>query len=205
MVSLFSLIWVLSIALVISLCIIAYMNFVIIPKVKQNAVLDNILNRKSVRNYIKGKEVTDEQINKILQAGMAAPTARNTQPWEFIVVKDRKTLDKLAQRNPYGKMLFDASCAIVIAGNKNRAPENEFWNQDTSAAAQNMLLEIEALGLGAVWVGNYPKEERMQAAKEELSLPENIIAFNIISIGYPAGKDKPKNKWNKDYIHYEKY
>lgn len=200
-----SIIWILLTALAVSLCAIAYLYFVVIPQTKRNAILENILNRKSVRNYIKGKEVTDEQIHKILQAAMAAPSARNSQPWEFIVIKDRKKLDALAEQNPYGKMLFDASCAIVVVGNLNRAPENEFWTQDTSAATQNILLEIEALGLGAVWIGTYPKEDRVQVVKKELSLPDNVIPLNIISIGYPTGKDQPKDKWNKDFIHYEKY
>lgn len=196
---------VLSAALVIAAGYIAYNQFILIPKIKQDAVLENILNRKSVRNYIKGKEITDEQIEKILKAGMAAPSARNLQPWEFIVVKDRKTLDSLAQKSPYGKMLSDASAAIIVAGNLNTEGVSDFWLQDAAAATQNILLEIEALGLGAVWIGGYPKEDRANMIKEELKLPKNIIPLNIISIGYPTGKDQPKDKWKPEKIHYEKY
>ena len=201
----FTIIWFLALILAICLSAILYMTFVVIPKIKQNSVFENIFNRKSVRNYVKGKKVSDAQIEKILQAAMAAPSARNSQSWEFIVVKDRDVLDRLAERNPYGKMLFEASCAIVVAGNLQRVPTNEFWNQDASAATENILLAVEALGLGAVWIGVYPKEDRMQIAKEELSLPENVIPLNIISIGYPTGKDVAKNKWNKDFVHYDRY
>lgn len=196
---------VLSLALLVCICYITYIHTIGTDKIKQNAILENILNRKSVRNYIKGKEITEEQINKILRAGMAAPSARNLQPWEFIVIKDRKTLESLAQKSPYGKMLSDASAAIIVAGNLNTEGVSEFWIQDTSAVTENMLLEIEALGLGAVWIGGYPKEERTNMIKEELKLPQNIVPLNIISIGYPTGKDLPKDKWKPEKVHYEKY
>lgn len=196
---------VLSAALLICICYIAYNQVVTIPKIKQDSVLENILNRKSVRNYIKGKEITDEQIEKILKAGMAAPSARNLQPWEFIVVKDRKILDSLAEKSPHGKMLSDASAAIIVAGNMNIEGVSDFWIQDTSAVTQNILLEVEALGLGAVWIGAYPKKDRANMIKEELKLPEHIVPLNIISIGYPTGKDQPKDKWKPEKIHYNKY
>lgn len=196
---------ILSIALLLCICYISYNELVIIPKIKQNSVLENILNRKSVRNYVKGKEVTDEQIEKILKAGMAAPSARNLQPWELIVIKDRKTLDTLAQKSPYGKMLSDASLAIVVAGNLNTEGVSDFWIQDTSAVTENILLEVESLGLGAVWIGGYPREDRANMIKETLKLPQNIEPLNIISIGYPTGKDKPKDKWNPKKIHYDKW
>ena len=197
---------ILSVSLVASLCYIAYSQAVIIPRLKQNAVLENILNRKSVRNYIKDKQITDEQLEKILRAGMAAPSARNMQPWEFIVVKDKSILKSLADKSPYGKMLEDAACAVIVAGNLDKTEgKNDFWTQDTSAATQNMLLEIEALGLGAVWIGGYPKEDRVNMIREAAGLPDNVIPLNIISIGYPAGKEKPKDKWNPENIHYDKY
>ena len=153
---------------------------------KAKIVFENILNRKSVRNYIKNKDIPDSQIETILKAGMAAPSARNIQPWKFIVVKDRNVLNNLAQRQPYGKMLTNASFAIVVAGDMEKAGEHQdFWQQDTAAATENILLMTEALGLGAVWIGVYPKEERVQITREELNIPQTLIPFNIISIGYP--------------------
>lgn len=166
-------------------------------------VFNNILNRKSVRNYITGKEIPEEDIETILKAGMAAPSARNVQPWKFMVIKDRKILNNLAERQPYGKMLKGASIAIAIAGDMEKAGEHkDFWIQDLAAATENILLMVEALGLGAVWIGVYPKEERIQITQEELNLPKNLTPFNIISIGYPEKDEQPKDKWNKNNIIY---
>ena len=173
---------------------------------KAKIVFENVLNRKSVRNYIKGKEVSDTQIETILKAGMAAPSARNIQPWKFIVVKDRNILNNLAERQPYGKMLSNASFAIVVAGDMEKAGEHQdFWQQDAAAATENILLMVEALGLGAVWIGVYPKDERVQITREELNMPQSLIPFNIISIGYPEKSEQPKDKWNKDNVHYGKF
>lgn len=173
---------------------------------KANIVLENILNRKSVRHYIEGKIISDNEIKTILKAGMAAPSARNMQPWEFIVVDDKKILNNLAERNPYGKMLSNASHAIIIACNRDKIGEHkDFWQQDLSAATENIMLMAEALGLGCVWIGTYPKEERIKITQEELNLPENIIPFNIISLGYPDNTDKPKDKWNENNIHYNEF
>lgn len=170
---------------------------------KTNIVLENILNRKSVRHYLEGKKIPDAKIQTLLKAGMAAPSARNIQPWEFIIVDDRDILDKLAERNTYGKMLFSASHAIIVAGNTDKMGEHkDFWQQDAAAATQNIMLMAESMGLGSVWIGVYPKEDRIQIAKDELNLPDNIIPFNIISLGYPDGTDKPKDKWNENNIHY---
>ncbi len=196
----------LIITLVLSIGFSAYLVLVKFPELRKEAVFENIMNRKSVRHFIKGKTVSDTDMEKILKAGMAAPTARNSQPWEFIVVKDRKILDNLAEKSPFGKMLFDASCAIIVAGNLNKIEgANEFWQQDTSAATENILLAVEALNLGAVWIGGYPKEERAKMISETLLLPENVIPLNIIAIGYPTGEDKPKDKWKPSNIHYDKW
>lgn len=112
-------------------------------------------------------------------------------------------MDKLAERNTYGKMLFSASHAIIVAGNTDKMGEHkDFWQQDAAAATQNIMLMAESMGLGSVWIGVYPKEDRIQIAKDELNLPDNIIPFNIISLGYPDGTDKPKDKWNENNIHY---
>ncbi len=192
----------LSAALLICIGIIFY-NRINQKELKQNAVLENIQSRKSVRHFVKGKEISREQIEKIIRAGMAAPSARNIQPWEFIVINDRETLNSLAEKSPFGKMLADASCAIVVAGSKEGT--NEFWVQDTSAATENMLLAIEAIGLGAVWIGVYPVEERVIPVSQTISLPENIVPLNIVAIGYPTGEDMPKDKWKPEKIHYNKY
>ncbi|MDD3667568.1 MAG: nitroreductase family protein, partial [Bacteroidales bacterium] len=117
--------------------------------------MENILNRKSVRKYTK-EEVKKEQLEMLVRAGMAAPSARNSQPWLFFVIDDRTILDNLAKQLPNAKMLLSAKAAIVVCGNLQKALEGdgrEFWVQDCSAATQNILLAAESMGLGAVWTG----------------------------------------------------
>ncbi len=172
-----------------------------------NPILQNIHNRKSVRSFTDEK-VTQEQLETLLKAGMAAPTARNIQPWAFIAVTDRKTLDQLANALPYAKMLFRATAAIVVCGLPERAgsdsPEG-YWVQDCSAATQNILLAAESLGLGAVWTGVYPRSERVNKVREILGIPEKVFPLNVIPIGYPSGIDKPKAKFRPENILWEKW
>ena len=172
------------------------------------SAIDIIKERKSVRHFVENKQVQDKDIKIMLDAAMAAPSAANKQPWEFIVIKNRETLDKVAMDLPFGKFLKFAPLAIIVAGNMNRTLpdiERDYWVQDASAATENLLLAAEALGLGAVWTGVYPVPERVEALSKTLSLPENIIPLNVVIIGYPTGVDKAKNKYNEQYIHFEKF
>ena len=123
-----------------------------------NAALDNIFARKSVRTYL-NKGVEKEKIDLMLRAGMAAPSGKDIRPWEFIVVSDRAKLDSMAAALPYAKMLTQARNAIIVCGDSVRS---SYWYLDCSAAAQNILLAAESLGLGAVWTAAYPYEDRMQ-------------------------------------------
>lgn len=170
-------------------------------------IVSLIRNRKSVRSYT-GEKITDEQIQIILQAGMAAPSAVNAQPWAFVVVTQRETLDNLGQKLPYAKMLKEAGAAIIVCGDMKKAlPDNdkEFWVQDCSAASQNILLAIESLGLGAVWTAVYPNTDRIKTVKSTLALPDNVIPLNVIPVGVPKGMSFPKDKWNPANIHWEKW
>lgn len=176
------------------------------PAFPEESMLKTILSRKSVRKYAPDKEVTDAQIKCLLMAGMAAPSAKNLQPWKFIVIKEKAALKRLSEKIDTARMLDGASCAIIVLGNMDKVQTRpQFWQQDTAAATENILLETESLGLGAVWIGVYPVEERVNVVKEECNLPDNILPLNIISIGYPLEKEMPKNKWNEENIHYEKY
>lgn len=170
---------------------------------KQSA-LDNIFARKSVRNYT-DEPVSPEQVETILKAAMAAPSGMNMQPWRFVVVTDQKVKDKLAIG--FNKMIAKAPVVIIVCGkttNKLGAP-NKNWTADCAASTENLLLAVEALGLGAVWTACYPYEDRMNPTVEALGLPENISPYCIVPIGHPAGNDKPKDKWNPENIHYEKW
>lgn len=173
----------------------------------ENAAYENIMTRSSVRSYT-DQEVADSVVEKLLRAGMAAPTAVNKQPWEFIVVNDTVTKNKILESSPNIRPLADAPLAIVVCGNLDLAVEGEgqsYWIQDCSAATENILLAANALGLGAVWCGIYPIEDRVKSLKETLQIPENIIPLNVICIGYPEGKPNIKDKWKPERIHYGKY
>ena len=170
----------------------------------EQAVLNNIATRTSIRDY-EARPVEKEKIEKMLRAAMAAPTAMNKQPWHFVVVDQRPLLDALADANPYAKMIKKAPLAIVVCGDTEKMIEGggrDFWIQDASAATENMLLAAHALGLGAVWTGAYPAEERCQAIGKALSLSSNLIPLNMVVIGYPAEHPQPKEKFKEENISY---
>lgn len=171
-----------------------------------DAVLENIHSRKSVRQYT-AEPVSDADIQTLLKAAMAAPTAVNFQPWRFVVLNDRASLDALVEHLPFAKMLQQAPLAIVVCGETRwmGGEENPFWAQDCSAATQNLLLAAEAIGLGAVWTAAYPDKERCKAISEALGLPSTVQPLCVVPIGHPAGDDKPKDKWKPENIHYGKW
>jgi nitroreductase len=159
-----------------------------------------------VRNF-SGDVVNRTDLEKIVKAGMAAPTAVNMQPWSFVVVMERKTLDELAAELPYAKMLSKAGAAIIVCAEPKKAFEEskEFAIIDASLASENILLAIEALGLGGVWTAVYPDDDRMEFVRKVLGIPQNVIPLNVIPIGTPTGEDKPKDKYDKEKIHWGKW
>lgn len=170
----------------------------------EQAVLDNIATRTSIRDY-EARPVEKEKVEKMLRAAMAAPTAMNKQPWHFVVVDQRNVLDALAGTNPYAKMLKKAPLAIVVCGNTDKMIEGggrDFWIQDASAATENLLLAAHAMGLGAVWTGAYPSEERCISISKVLSLSDNLIPLNMIVVGYPAEHPQPKQKFKEENVSY---
>ena len=196
---------VLAVALLASLARLAVrMNEV--PEVDKKAVvLENIFARKSVRRYT-DQPVSREQLDTLVRAAMAAPSGRDMRPWKFVVVDDAAVMDSLSRQLPYAKMLQEAAAAIVVCGDmsivdKSGNPSVN-WQFDCSAATQNLLLAAEAMGLGAVWTGVHPYEDRLAAVKRALILPEHIIPLNVIPIGYPKGEALPKDKYAAENIHY---
>jgi nitroreductase len=165
-----------------------------------------IHNRKSVRNFT-GEPVAQNEIDILLKAAMPAPSAVNCQPWEFIIVTDRKTLDELGDALPFAKMLFRAGAAIIVCGVPAKAHKqmDEYAVIDATLASQNILLAAEAIGLGALWTAAYPYSDRMKSVKTILNIPANIIPLNVIPIGHPTGEDKPKEKFNPEKIHFGKW
>lgn len=170
-------------------------------------VLEAIATRTSVRSYT-DQPVEPEKIEKLLRAGMAAPSAMNKQPWHFVVVTDRAQLDALAGANPHAKMLESAPLAIVVCGNMDKTIEGsaaDFWIQDCSAATENILLAAHAMGLGAVWTGLYPGIERCFAVSEVIGTPEYIVPLSMIVMGYPDSANQPKDKWDTENVSYDFY
>lgn len=163
-----------------------------------------IFKRRSIREYT-DKIVPDELIEKVIRAGMAAPSAGNQQPWHFIVIDDRETLNEIPKFHPHSNMLKKASHAIVVCGDLPRQRYEGYWVQDCSAATQNMLLMATELGLGAVWLGVYPVDDRVKALKDLLDIPEEVIPLCIVSIGYPAENKGPAERFDASRIHKNKW
>lgn len=165
-----------------------------------------IHSRKSVRSFT-GQSVSREALETIVKAGMAAPTAMNRQPWSFVIVSDKAALNALKENLPYAKMLEKAGAAIVVCAHPDKAVNGstEFAVIDCSLAGENILLAVEALGLGAVWTAAYPDPERMAAVRKILAIPETVIPLNVIPIGHPTGDDKPKDKFKPENIHWDKW
>lgn len=162
--------------------------------------------RKSVRHFT-GEAVDAAMLTELVRAGMAAPTAVNMQPWEFVIVSHPDKMKELADGLPYGKMLEKAGGAIVVCALPKKAFEGktEFAILDTTCATENILLAIEALGLGGVWVSVYPEEERMNAVRRIMGIPEDVIPLNVVAVGHPVGTEQPKNKFKQEKIHWGKW
>ena len=196
-----SLLFLLFVILILSLFTVISDSFAQVPD-----ALTIIHSRKSVRNFT-GQDVSKELLDKIVRAGMAAPTAVNKQPWSFVVVTDRKTLDSLKDGLPHAKMLDKAGAAIIVCAIPEKAFEKkvEYAVIDSTCASENILLAAEALGLGAVWTAAYPYQDRMGFVRKTLNIPDDVIPLNVIPIGYPTGVDKPKDKFKPENIHWEKW
>lgn len=167
-----------------------------------------IFKRTSVRKYL-DTPVTQEQLELLLKAGMAAPSACNAQPWELIAVKKRETLLKITQIHPHSFMLKEAPLAIVVCADTTKVPAKvpdvEFWPQDCAAVTENIMLQAAEMGLGTVWMGVFPRKDVTQPIAELFELPSNVKPFSIIAVGTPGDEVMPKDKFDQSKIHYEKW
>lgn len=168
--------------------------------------MKEIFERRSIRKFTE-EPVTDADLELILRAAMRAPSACNEQPWEFIIIRDRETMKKIQKFQRFSQPLNTANCAIVICGNRKlqKFAEYDFWIQDCSAAAQNMLLEIQHIGLGAVWMGLHPIPLWTSKCQEVLELPEHVIPLGIFAMGHPDQQPEPMDTFMPERIHYEKW
>ena len=168
--------------------------------------MDFIFGRRSIRVYAPG-EIDDATVTRLLEAAMAAPSAMTKDPWRFMVVRQPAMLAQLAAALPGGKMLSTATLAIVACGDLDVALDRQlsFLLQDCSAAIQNLLLAAHALGLGACWVGVHPSEPAVQKVKELMGLPKPVIPVAVISLGLPGEQPEARTRYNKEYVHREKW
>lgn len=166
--------------------------------------MDAIFERRSVRKF-KDQPVEEDKIKTLLRAAMAAPSAGNQQAWEFIVLRDKEAMKKIMEINPYAGGLKEAPVAIVVCGNEDAERAKGFWVQDCSAATQNILLEAHQLGLGAVWIGTYPIDERVESAQTLLRLPRAVKPLSIIALGYPSEVKPPEDRYDESKVHYDKW
>lgn len=164
--------------------------------------MESIFHRISIRSY-QDRAVEPEKVKQLLRAAMAAPSAGNQQPWEFYIVTDKEALTALAECSPYAGPIKEAPLGIVVCAQADcRMPE--YAQIDCSAAVENLLLEADSIGLGAVWLGIAPLEERMEAVRKVLSIPGNLCVFSLIACGYPAEERKQQDRFEEARIHYVK-
>ena len=167
----------------------------------EESVLSAIKKRRSIRRYT-DQPVTDEQIRQLLEAAMAAPSADNIQPWEFVVVRDPALKGELARTHPWSDMAADAAVVFVVCANERAS---HHWVEDASAATENLLLAATALGLGAVWVAVYPDASREAYVRRVLGIPEEMRVLCLVPVGHPAESKPPRTKYKESKVHYERW
>ena len=184
----------------------------------QKGALEVIKARTSIRSFT-GEKLSEEQINTLLDAAMAAPTDANIQPWRFIVITDDEIKAGLYQGEVHKKMVTTAGAVIIVCGETTRMVKphdagedaelverpNKYWFEDCSAATENLLLAATALDLGAVWLSCYPTERIVDRIRAYLDIPEGVTPLAIVPVGVPAERPEPKQKWDPDKIHYNKW
>ena len=165
---------------------------------------DPVLLRRSIRKYT-AEPVPHELVERLLRAAMAAPSAGNQQPWQFLVIRERSILDAVPDVHPYSTMVPLAPLAILICGDRRLERWPQYWEQDCAAATENLLIAATQLGLGAVWLGVYPLEERVDGLRALLSLPAHITPFALVPVGWPA-EDKPLvERYDEERIHHDRW
>jgi len=166
--------------------------------------MDAVLSRRSVRKYTDGN-ISDETVKKLINAAVSAPSAGNQQLWHFIILDDKEKISKIQSYHPNAKFLNEANKVILICADLSLEKFKNYWTLDCSAATQNILLSARALGLGSCWLGVYPKEDRIENLKKLFNLPERVIPFSLISIGYTSAKQEKVDRYKEERVHYNKW
>lgn len=166
--------------------------------------LEAIHTRRSIRKY-QDKPVDDKTLETILAAAMSAPSACNSQPWQFIVITDREIIEEVPKINSHAAMVLDAPVSIMVCGDVSFEISGGYWVVDCSAAVQNLLLAAHALGLGACWTGVYPETERMERFASLLNLPDNVIPHSLIALGYPGEETPTEDRYKTERVHRQRW
>lgn len=166
--------------------------------------IEAILTRRSIRAYSE-EPVAESDLETILHAAMAAPSAGNQQPWHFVVTDDPERLARWAETTPYGSMLLRAPLGIAVCADTRDLRHSVMWQQDCSAAVQNALLAIHALGLGAVWLGYWPKMERVDPLRTVLGLPKDVEPLCVLAVGHPAERKPSADRYKADRVHRDRW
>jgi len=166
--------------------------------------LEALYTRRSIRKYQPDK-VPEDLLRSMLAAAMSAPSANNAQPWQFVVITDAGLLAEIPKVHPYAAMAKEAPLAVVVCGDLSLEVSPGYWVVDCAAAVENLLLAAHALGLGAVWCGVYPKEERIRAFQKFLGLPKHVLPHSLIPVGYPAEKHGRVDRYREDRVHHDRW
>jgi nitroreductase len=163
-------------------------------------IFEAILTRRSIRQFTK-ESVNEQQWGKLLQAAMQAPSAHNARPWQFIVIEIPEILKEIARFHPYASMLKQAPLAIAVCGDRTIENSIEYLALNCAAATQNILLAAHGLGLGAVWLGIYPRNERIKKLSHVLKLPGQIVPISLIAVGHAAAGKSAEDRYEEEKIH----
>ncbi len=166
--------------------------------------LKAIVTRRSIRKF-RQKSVAPEALRTIIEAGMYAPSARNEQPWHFIVISERGILDEIMHAHPYASMLAQAPVAILVCGDTNLEKSPGYWSIDCAAATQNMLLAAHDMGIGSVWLGVHPRQGRKDALGKICGLPHHVEPFSLVALGYPDETKEKPDRWREERIHTDRW
>ena len=167
-------------------------------------ILKAIINRRSIRRY-SGADVAENEVEILLKAAMYAPSAANKRPWHFVVFRRMETIDEIVAEHPNAVMLREASVGILVCWDEKLQHDSGYGPVDCAAATQNILLAAHGLGLGAVWVGIYPRDHRIEALQRIFELPGHIKPFSVVSVGHPAEKKPVPDRFDRKRIHSEKW
>lgn len=159
--------------------------------------------RRSIRKFT-AEAISDDILNSILEDAMSGPSAMRRDPWEFIVLTDKKMLADVAAFLPHGGLLKDAACGMIVCGDMAQAHDNSesYMLQDVSAAIENLLLSAESHNIGSCWLGVHPRQERIENIRKYFSLPANIVPVAVIALGHKAETKSPENRFDKNKVHY---